>query len=44
MEICYNGQTDRQTDRITVPFCGFNMYNHALGCCGFAAVGGFFDF
>lgn len=27
------------TDRIAVPFCRFNMYNHALDCRGFGAVG-----
>lgn len=33
---------DRQ--RVTIPFCKFNKYNYALGCRGFAAAGGVFDF
>lgn len=29
---------NRQTG-VTMLFCRFDKYNHALGCCGFAAVG-----
>lgn len=41
----YENALLRQTG-ITILCCkfNFNKYDYALGCCGFAAVGGVFDF